>query len=166
MALIPENEKHRLQIAAGTIGRTKGHDFEKELAEAISKTRWMPDDFQNRLKLHRQIGNPSIEAVRYIALTLGLRSIDSIKAWWLGGLATSGLGDVLHLPDGSKLRRSKTDVLIAITSENVEHIKGLSVKTCSKDKPTNDQLFFTTASAFAGLLEPMESRLVQPLKRL
>lgn len=33
-----------------------------------------------------------------------------------------------------------------------EFVKGISVKTCSKKTPTNDQLYFTTASAFANLL--------------
>jgi len=152
VALIPENERHRLQIAAGTLGRDRGHQFEKDLASAISKLSLVHTDFENHENKNRVIGNPAIEIVKYIAFDLGLSKIDNIQAYWLGGLATSGLGDLIHAPDGSKISRSKTDVLISIKNMSNVYTKGISVKTCNSNKPTNDQLYFTTASAFSNLL--------------
>jgi hypothetical protein len=70
----------------------------------------------------------------------------------LGGLATSGEGDVILNESGLAVGKSKSDVVVEITYNNgVERI-GVSVKTCNKNTPTNDQLYFTTASAFCALL--------------
>lgn len=152
MALIPKNEQHRLQIIAGTLGRDRGHAFEKELAATISKVQWSQADFIDYETNNRVIGNPAVEIIKYIVKTLGLNRIDSIKAYWLGGLATSGLGDVLQMADGTTISRSKTDVLVSLSSRGKQFVKGITVKTCNKNTPTNDQLYFTTASAFAELL--------------
>jgi len=149
MALIPENEAHKLQIVAGTLGRNRGHQFEKDLASAISSTVWEENDFNRFTKSHRVIGNPAVETIKYIANDLGITEVKELRAWWLGGLATSGLGDALNMTNSERIKRSKTDVLINI---NNQFVKGISVKTCSKKTPTNDQLYFTTASAFSRLL--------------
>jgi len=152
MALIPENERHRMQIAAGKLGRDRGHQFEKDLAAAIAATDWEGSDFNGHVNQHRVIGHPALEIVKYVATDLGLKTVDHVDAWWLGGLATSGLGDILHSPEGDMISRSKTDVLLSIHSNGKEYVKGISVKTCGKKTPTNDQLYFTTAVAFSELL--------------
>jgi hypothetical protein len=152
MALIPENERHRLQIAAGAIGRTRGHEFERELAQAISRGEWGNLEFRAHRNTHRIVGNPAVEVIKYIAGDLKLKHIDHVDAWWLGGLATSGLGDLLRMPNGAPIKRSKADVLVSLHSDRKQYVKGISVKTCSKKTPTNDQLYFTTASAFSELL--------------
>ena len=152
MALTPESERHRLQIKAGTIGRKSGHEFERKLAQAISRRKWDNLDLRAHRNAHRVIGNPAVELIKYIAQDLNLAHIDHVDAWWLGPLATSGLGDLLHMPNGAPITRSKTDVLVRLHSNGKQYVKGTSVKTCSKKTPTNDQLYFTTASAFAELL--------------
>ena len=152
MAQIPENERHKMQIAAGKLGRDRGHLFEKDLASSISAADWEGSDFDGHVNNHRVIGHPALEIVKYVATDLGLKNVDHVEAWWLGGLATSGLGDVLHTPEGEKISRSKTDVLLSISAAGKEFVKGVSVKTCSKQTPTNDQLYFTTAVAFSELL--------------
>jgi len=156
LALIPRDERHRLQIAAGTLGRNRGHEFEKSLASAITATKWDTIDLRPRPHSHMVIGNPAIEIIRYIARHLSIKKIDKVEAWWLGGLATSGLGDLIRAANGEPVKRSKTDVLISISSGSNKFVCGVSVKTCSKKTPTNDQLYFTTASAFCNLLRRYE----------
>lgn len=152
MALIPKDEQHRLQILAGTLGRDRGHAFERELAVTISKTQWSEADFFDYRRQNRVVGNPAVEITKFVANTLDLQRIDHVRAYWLGGLATSGLGDMLQMPNGATISRSKTDVLMSLLSQGREFVRGLTIKTCSTSTPTNDQLYFTTASAFAGLL--------------
>lgn len=68
------------------------------------------------------------------------------------GLATSGLGDEVFDENGVTIKKSKSDILVEITHEQGVYKTGLSVKTCNKRSPTNDQIYFTTASAFCSLL--------------
>ena len=97
-------------------------------------------------------GRPSEELLRFILGSNALSVVTRIKASWLGGLATSGLGDRVLDDNGQPIRRSKSDILVEITSNDAKTQSGVSVKICNNVASTNAQLFFTTAVAFCGLL--------------
>lgn len=150
MALIPSNETHKKQINAGIAGRKQGHKFESILTDAINSC-----DLSNLDKCdnsHLYLGNPAELLLSYISLHEKIH-IENVHAWWLGGLATSGKGDLLYGDDGALVTKCKSDILIDIASDRGYMRTGISVKTCSKNTPTNDQMYFTTASAFCDLLE-------------
>jgi hypothetical protein len=149
MALTPENDAHGLQIEAGTVGRNRGHNFEKCLAAGINA---MDLSSIPKSKLsHVERGNPSALLLGYIEQNLG-REILRFKARWLGGLATAREGDELFDDDGKVITKCKSDVLLDIQTKTGDQRIGVSVKTCNKKTPTNDQMFFTTARAFCQLL--------------
>ncbi|MCG3142241.1 MAG: hypothetical protein HDKAJFGB_03649 [Anaerolineae bacterium] len=151
MPLKPENEKHAAQIAAGTLGRRKGHGFEKALSNdlnnlAISNELFKPSQG------HLKVGNPAFELARYILAKAKITRVNGIRAYWLGGLATSGEGDPFVSTERHFVGKSKSDVVVEIETPRHKFVTGVSVKTCNKPTPTNSQLFFTTASAFCRLL--------------
>lgn len=149
MALIPENEAHGLQIEAGTIGRKKGHAFEKQLTDMINNfdLRLLP---KHKLS-HLEVGNPAALLLGYVQQHLGL-AITGVRAWWIGGLATARDGDALLDNAGKPISKCKSDVWLEVaTAEGARRI-GVSVKTCNKKTPTNAQMYFTTARAFCQLL--------------
>lgn len=152
MALTPRDSKHLAQILAGTSGRNYGHTFEKTLTALIIKTDWSKEILVNFPPGHLIVGNPATTLINYIVQNKKLGKVIKIKAWWLGGLATSGLGDAVLDEEGMKVKKSKSDILVEITHEKGTYKAGVSVKTCNKSTPTNDQLYFTTASAFCSLL--------------
>ena len=154
MALHPDNSQHAKQISAGTVGRQKGHSFEHKLAEelnTINLNRWK----EYRIKqsgAHLFDEKPALSLIRYIEQVENTH-IEKIRAWWVGGLATSSKGDVLIDENGAIVKKCKSDVVVDIwTREGVKRI-GISVKSCSTARPTNAQMYFTTASAFCDLLE-------------
>ena len=150
MALKPINEIHKKQIEAGITGRKKGHKFESLLADSINALKckvFTP----NSNTTHIFNGNPAVQLMQYIANDRNI-TINDVKAAWLGGLATSGLGDVLTDENGKPITKCKSDVLLNIKTHNGIETIGVSVKTCNKKTPTNDQMFFTTAKAFCYLL--------------
>jgi hypothetical protein len=153
MALKPDNEKHASQISAGTIGRRKGHTFEKTLAQDLSNIAISAKLFISTPNRHLFVGRPATELMRYILANKSIKKVKSIRAYWLGGLATSGEGDASVDRNQQEFRKSKSDVVIDIKPLSGPVIRiGVSVKTCSNHSPTNAQLFFTTASAFCNLL--------------
>lgn len=154
MALIPTDDQHKLQILAGTLARLRGHDFEKYLAAAINEIDWAKADIAQLGSGHLHIGAPAMNLIAYILRHLSVRQNEliSIKAWWLGGLATLNKGDTV-LNEGIVVAKSKSDILLRITTISSEVTVGVSVKSCNKKTPTNDQLYFTTAVGFAHLLE-------------
>lgn len=152
MALIPIDDNHRLQIAAGTLGRLRGHEFEKYLTNEINKINWsgyIPAVPSSNLF----IGEPARHLVSFVISQTDLNSenIVALKAWWLGGLATLGLGDIVE-DQGIKVAKSKSDILLEISTSTSTVTLGVSVKSCNKQSPTNDQLYFTTATGFSNLL--------------
>ncbi|QDT54292.1 hypothetical protein Pan44_23200 [Caulifigura coniformis] len=153
MALTPIDEIHAAQIAAGTIGRTKGHEFEAKLSADLNQLAAIPDvEPVKGEQRHLKVGHPDRELVRYILRSKGLKGVKNIRAAWLGGLATFKKGDVVKSKSGIVVKRSKSDILLEIShSGGVDNI-GVSVKTCHNKTPTNDQLYCTTAQAFANLL--------------
>lgn len=153
MPLIPDNEKHASQISAGTVGRRKGHAFEKTLAQDLTNLPINAELFSPASSGHLFVGRPATELIRYILAHKSIKKVKSVRTYWLGGLATSGEGDVLVNRNRQAVGKSKSDIVIDIELP-AGHLTrlGVSVKTCSKNTPTNDQLFFTTASAFCNLL--------------
>lgn len=153
MAQKPTDEKHGAQILAGTVGRNKGHSFEKHLAEKINSFDLNDKNLYIADVKHIFNGDPAFLLLRYVLTTLGLKKLTKMQAWWLGGLATSGEGDAMTDEEGNLITKSKSDILLKFWTDTQEVISvGVSVKTCNKSTPTNDQLYFTTASAFCGLL--------------
>ena len=150
MAQNPASKAHSKQIEAGTVGRKKGHRFEALLAAEINKlngTAFTPAKNASHLLL----GNPAQSLLQYISNNQNI-VIQSVKASWLGGLATSGLGDAITDDNGRPITKSKSDVLLRIQTPKEAKTIGISVKTCNKKHPTNDQMYFTTARAFCQLL--------------
>lgn len=151
MSLIAKDERHQAQINAGTLGRNKGHKFEEKLTCAINNYIFETIAPQQNT-YHVFCGNPARLLLQYLANDLN-ETIVSAKAWWLGALATSGIGDKLLDENGNPVTKSKSDILIELVFKtNVKKMIGISVKTCDKKTPTNDQMFFTTAKAFCNLL--------------
>lgn len=149
MALKPVNEAHGFQIEAGTVGRKRGHAFEKRLAAEI--TNFDLSSIPKNALSHVETGNPAALLLGYIEQRLGLHIV-KVRAWWLGGLATASDGDILTDDNGKPITGCKSDVLLDVcTPDGVSRV-GVSVKTCNKKTPTNDQMFFTTAKAFCRLL--------------
>lgn len=115
MALVPINERHLAQIKAGTVGRTRGHGFDKTLTSDLNALKCGPhlvDPLPPRTHLFR--GHPAILLLRYIASRQRINRIKSIRAWWLGGLATAGEGDAVTDPKGRAIKASKSDVVIEL----------------------------------------------------
>lgn len=150
MALTPLNEKHKSQIEAGTKGRKKGHKFEAQLSDAIN-TLSLKCFVPQKNNTHLYCGNPANSLIQYISNDLNIK-ISNVKSWWLGGLATSGCGDLLVDRYGNPITKSKSDILLCINTNKQTEYVGVSIKTCNKKTPTNDQMYFTTAHAFCQLL--------------
>jgi len=152
MPLQARDSIHHEQIQAGTVGRLKGHHFEKELTKWLNSFTY-PEDLLHRQRRHLILGHPALELVRYICLTEKITEIKSVKASWLGGLATYKEGDIVNNDKSQPVRKSKSDILLEISFQKDKVVKkGVSVKTCNKKTPTNDQLFLSTAIRFCELL--------------
>lgn len=151
MALKARNEQHQQQINAGTLGRRKGHKFEEILTQEINLLQFT-DIIPSKNETHLYRGNPAWQLLQYIANNKQIHISDA-KAWWLGGLATSGNGDNLHDEYHKPITKCKSDIVIEISTNYGKQRIGTSVKTCANKTPTNDQMFFTTARAFCALLE-------------
>lgn len=140
------------QQDAGRSGRNRGHRFEKDLARDIPLV--LTEELPNRgpERRHLVTGKPAEELLAYISNAEGLRDIRFVRAWWTGGLATSGLGDRLIGAGKEAVNRTKSDVVVEIGHGEGERLVGIGVKTCFNAKPTNAQLYFGTATSFCRLL--------------
>lgn len=152
MALDPRDARHAGQIAAGTTGRNRGHAFEHALSVQVRELRFpLPSRATDRIK-HLVEGDPATELVRYVVSEQNLAKPTVKTVYWLGGLATSGEGDLVPGPDGSPITGSKSDIVIALNHNSGRRVVGVSVKTCFNRAPTNAQLYCSTALAFCNLL--------------
>jgi hypothetical protein len=151
MALTPRDSIHANQISAGTTGRRRGHDFESKLTNEINNGHGIEGLPTLSPTQHLFKGEPGPILLSYILGRKGIKP-KNIRAWWLGGLATDSAGDELRDAEQNVITKSKSDVVIDFETD-VLHRVGVSVKTCYASSPTNDQLFFTTASAFCALLK-------------
>jgi len=110
------------------------------------------NNIRNHPLSHLETGNPAVLLIGYIYQHFNIEII-KVKAYWLGGLATTRDGDKLLDDDGNIVSKCKSDILIEFTTISGLKRIGVSVKTCAKPIPTNDQMFFTTAKAFCQLLQ-------------
>ncbi len=100
----------------------------------------------NKPNIYR--GNPALALIKHISKDKG-RQICRVKAYWLGGLATAGVGAAIYNENGERITGSKSDILIdAVYSDGGNEKIGVSVKACSN----NAQLALTTASVFCEML--------------
>lgn len=153
MALAPIDDIHALQIQAGILGRNTGHKFEDQL---VSKINHLPDfSFLNTNLIQDENifqGCPAINLLRYVFINENLSHISSIKAISTGALATSEAGKkILHI-DGHKISRCKSDLILSIETSTKKLSIGISIKQCNTLRPTNAQLYFTTATGFSNML--------------
>jgi len=150
MALEPNNTQHALQILAGIEGRKRGHEFEFELANLINNN-LRPTDFSNEIT-GLFTGSPEIPLIKKCLNILNLNSYEKIEAITLGALATSEDGKSWLEVNNIKVKASKSDILLNIYKDDELKTIGVSVKQCLAAKPTNPQLFLSTARAFCELL--------------
>ena len=155
MALNPVDNIHAFQIHAGTEGRRAGHNFEDLLANSINELPYPINTLSTPThKKHIYTGNPAQLLLHYISQRLNIREIVYARAVATGKLATSETAYEILEINGVSVRKSKSDLIIEITSSNGEyHAVGVSVKQCNTARPTNAQLYFTTAQGFARLLQ-------------
>ena len=152
MALTPIDEIHALQIQAGTIGSNAGHKFENELAAAINSFQY-PLVVSRPDGRHVFSGDPANLLLQYVAYTLGIKKLEGASAIATGALATSEEGKTWLNINGVELSRCKSDIILTLQSEgDLPRTVGVSTKQCSNSKPTNAQLYFTTARGFVSLL--------------
>ncbi|MFX0100113.1 MAG: hypothetical protein ACFFCS_11080 [Candidatus Hodarchaeota archaeon] len=134
--------------------RQRGIKFEEKITRMINSRNYSKFT-PKKLAKHLFVGNPVDHLISYLLQkeNLNLKNITGIKAYWLGGKATSGEGDELFDYQGNLVEKSKSDIIIEfIISGNKRILKGISVKSCRVKKPTNAQLFCTGARAFTDLL--------------
>jgi hypothetical protein len=152
MALKPIDDIHALQIQAGTLGRKAGHAFEDEIAARINSIAYpfTPSGLQSN---HVFTGCPAILLLSYVVRHAGFSSITKATAISTGALATSEEGLDWLSVNGVEVKRCKSDLVITLhDAEDNLTTYGVSTKQCNNPTPTNAQLYFTTARAFAALL--------------
>jgi len=156
MPLEPTSRAHAAQIAAGIEGRRYGHRFESALTETINSIEDISMIDASGVSGEVVSGLPAERLLQVIFASENINpnDVSSICAYWLGGLATgAGSGGTILLDLETDLPisgSSKSDVVIDIILISGETIRrGVSVKSCSTPRPTNDQLFFTQAVAFS-----------------
>ena len=151
MALEPENERHAARILAGTTGRKRGHSFETILADGINR---IPMPFSRHALAPGCLfkGNPGQSLLNFVMRDLGISRMASVSAISAGALATAEEGTKKLMLNGVEVRRCKSDVILTLELGGRAVTKGVSVKQCSNPKPTNAQLYFSTAGAFCQLL--------------
>lgn len=151
MALQPIDERHALQIQAGTLGRHTGHDFEGRITAEINSLVY--PCVTSPPTAHVLRGDPALLLLNYIAAAAGIATVVKATAISTGALATSEAGKQWLSINGATVSRCKSDLVIAIDSEDGRSVTvGVSTKQCGKPTPTNAQLYFTTARGFANLL--------------
>lgn len=156
MTLNPESEKHLLQIQAGQIGRNKGHEFELRVSNEINNLNFQEfnlGDFDQKKDVFH--GKPGKLLLKFINATrFKNKKIESARAFSTGSIATAekDLKTEIFI-NGKLVKRSKSDIVIKIKPRNGEEkYFGISTKQCSIKRPTNAQLYFSTAKGFSDLL--------------
>lgn len=151
MALTPIDEAHALQIKAGTLGRKSGHQFEDNIVAKLDKFTY-PVEI-SVLQGHIFQGDPAWILLCYICNKFSISRVHTVRALSTGSLATSEIGKHWLVVNGIAVSRCKSDIILTITADNKFQITvGVSIKQCNKSRPTNAQLFFTTAQGFTNLL--------------
>lgn len=152
MTLTPTNQAHALQIQAGVVGRKAGHAFENLICTEINSLcyPYTPNDIPVK---HLATGDPAVLLLGYIARFFNEEGFASVTALSTGALATvEGGRQWLHI-NGSAVGRCKSDIVLIINFISGNSLTvGISTKQCNNAKPTNAQLYFTTAHGFSKLL--------------
>jgi hypothetical protein len=155
VALTPTSVAHAAQIAAGVEGRRYGHRFELALTETLNQISNVDEIDLIESSSKVVFGLPAEKLLEFIFSNekIDCSNISEIKGYWLGGLATGAGGSGVQLRDlktGEIISgSSKSDVVVDIVQYDGRILRrGISVKSCSNEKPTNDQIFFTQAVAF------------------
>ncbi len=152
MALHPINANHAAQIQAGTLGRKAGHAFEEKISEEINRLLY-PLTITNTPMQHVSKGDPALTLLKYICCDLKVSTIKEAVCLSTGTLATSEGGRTWLNVNGINISRCKSDIILTLRSDAGSPVTvGISTKQCSNRKPTNAQLYFTTARGFASLL--------------
>ena len=153
MALTPVDEAHALQIQAGIIGRTTGHNFEDIITKKINEFSY-PFILSIQQTGHVVSGDPANLLLNYIGHNKNIGIINSAVALSTGALATSEEGKRWLSVNGATVSRCKSDLIITLTDQNnVSQTIGVSTKQCNNRTPTNAQLYFSTARGFSRLLQ-------------
>jgi len=153
MALNPIDETHALQIQAGKIGRKAGHAFEDTITNEINSLEYpfTPSKLGGK---YVHSGDPALLLLSAIAQGEGVSTIAKAVALSTGALATSEAGKSWLNINGVAVNRCKSDLVLTLHAADGRVLTvGVSTKQCNNASPTNAQLFFTTATAFAGLLQ-------------
>jgi hypothetical protein len=152
MAIEPINEVHALQIQAGILGRKEGHGFENQIAIKINGLLY-PYQISNLGRKHVFNGDPAMLLVNYIASFFQKKAIKHAVAISTGALATSEEGVNWLKINEVAVKKCKSDLVITFEWLEGDSITvGVSTKQCNNDRPTNAQLYFTTAQGFSNLL--------------
>jgi hypothetical protein len=159
MALEAIDQAHALQIQAGILGRNSGHAFEDRVTKEINALRY-PFALEPLPLGHVFTGDPAILLLRYIAGRLKITTITSATAISTGALATSEEGKRWLSINGASISRCKSDLILTLSRGRQRMTVGISTKQCNNTKPTNAQLYFTTARGFVNLLR--ENRIPVP----
>ncbi len=141
------------QKKAGTIGRKTGHKFEDYLVKKFDEVVMPIRKNSIQAKKHLYVGNIGEHILNKILSTLDMKNISKIQAYSTGKLATSETKQKNIVINGKNVTASKSDVVLSLSNLKEHKFVGVSVKQCNKKTPTNDQIFFTTASAFCALLK-------------
>jgi hypothetical protein len=153
MALNPIDGIHALQIQAGTIGRKAGHAFEDTITNEINSFNYpfTPSKLEGT---HVRCGNPALLLLSAIAQGEGVVTVTKAVALSTGALATSEEGKSWLNVNGVAVNRCKSDLVLTLHTDDGRILTvGVSTKQCNNANPTNAQLYFTTATAFAALLQ-------------
>ena len=168
MALNPIDAIHALQIQAGTIGRKAGHAFEDTITNEINTLDYpyAPNKLGGK---HVHSGDPALLLLSAIAEGEGIGVVTKAVALSTGALATSEEGKSWLNVNGVAVNRCKSDLVLTLHADYGRVLTvGVSTKQCNNPSPTNAQLFFTTATAFTGLLQanniPVSQKAVVALK--
>lgn len=158
MALLPNSTQHQQQILAGTTGRNTGHAYEVYLADQINK---LPVPFQISSQSLVMVGSyknvfssqsEAFTLINYLAEVYKITQIIRFYAVATGGLATSAKSQGVYF-NGQLIKKCKSDILVEIEDQfNQIHRMGISIKQCNTARPTNAQVFCTTATGFSNLL--------------
>ena len=153
MAQTPIDKTHALQIQAGRLGRNEGHAFEYRITDSINNIPY-PLQFDNPQNDHLITGDPAYILLNFISSVYGKARIERAEAISTGALATSEVGKNWLEINGIRLKRCKSDIILVLkfSTESKEKTIGVSTKQCNNKKPTNAQLYFTTASGFSKLI--------------
>ena len=152
MALNPINGIHALQIQAGTLGRKAGHAFEDRITSEINSLNY-PFTPCKLTETHVYSGDPAQLLLSAIAEAEGVICVKKAEALSTGALATSEDGKNWLNINGVAVNRCKSDLVLTLHANAGRVLTvGVSIKQCNNPKPTNAQLFFTTATAFSDLL--------------